>query len=171
MNKIMVFGKPGGGKSTLSKKLSLHTGIKFHSLDLIEYSQNGQRVSTDAYHDKHQQLISGDNWIIDGFGTIDSFWQRIDAADTLIYIDLPYFIHYWWVGKRLLKSLRMKPEGWPEGSSMIKGTLASWKFLRLSPKFWNSDLMNSIRERAKNKTVYHHYFFYGLFKNSWLLSE
>ncbi|HBA33133.1 MAG TPA: adenylate kinase, partial [Gammaproteobacteria bacterium] len=28
MNKVVVFGKPGGGKSTLSRKLSDETGIK-----------------------------------------------------------------------------------------------------------------------------------------------
>ena len=28
MNKVVVFGKPGGGKSTLSRKLSAETGIK-----------------------------------------------------------------------------------------------------------------------------------------------
>jgi len=27
MNRVVVFGKPGGGKSTLSKKLSAATGV------------------------------------------------------------------------------------------------------------------------------------------------
>ena len=36
MNKIAVFEKPGGGKSTLSKQLSIATGVDLFSLDLIE---------------------------------------------------------------------------------------------------------------------------------------
>jgi len=95
MNKVVVFGKqPGGGKSTLSRKLATVTGIKLYALDLIEYRKNGERVSADEYSKKHADLINTDNWIIEGLGTLESFWLRIDAADTLIYVDLPYSVHY-----------------------------------------------------------------------------
>lgn len=40
MNKIAIFGKPGGGKSTLSRKISAVTGINFYPFDLIKYKQN-----------------------------------------------------------------------------------------------------------------------------------
>lgn len=150
----MVFGKPGGGKSTLSRKLSATTGIKLCSLDLIEYKQNGERVSPEEYSEGHAKLIASDNWIVEGLGTLESFWFRVDAADTLIYVDLPYSVHYWWVTKRLLKSFIVKPEGWPEGSSVLKGTFASWKYLRLSPKFWTPELFGEIQLRAKGKDIY-----------------
>ena len=154
MNKVVVFGKPGGGKSALSRKLSAKTGIKLYALDLIEYKKNGERVSSEEYSKKHADLIGADNWIIEGLGTLESFWLRIDAADTLIYVDLPYSVHYWWVTKRLLKSFFVKPEGWPEGSSVLKGTLASWKYLRLSPKFWTPELSEKIQYRGKGKDIY-----------------
>jgi adenylate kinase family enzyme len=154
MNKVVVFGKPGGGKSTLSRKLSAETGIKLCALDLIEYKKNGERVSPGEYSKKHADLIDIDNWIIEGLGTLESFWLRIDAADTLIYVDLPYYVHYWWVTKRLLKSYFVKPQGWPEGSSVLKGTLASWKYLRLSPKFWTPELFEEIQRRGKGKDIY-----------------
>ncbi len=154
MKKVMVFGKPGGGKSTLSRKLSAATDIKLCALDLIEYKQNGARVSAEEYSKAHAELIDSDNWIIERPGTLESFWSRVDAADTLIYLDLPYSVHYWWVTKRLLKSFFVKPEGWPEGSSVMKGTLASWKYLRLSPKFWTPKLFNEIQLRGKGKEIY-----------------
>lgn len=154
MNKVAVFGKPGGGKSTLSKKLSAKTGITLCALDLIEYKKNGERVSPDEYSKKHADWINSDNWIIDGLGTLESFWLRIDAADTLIYVDLPYRVHYWWVTKRLLKSYFVKPEGWPEGCSVLKGTLAGWKYLRLSPRFWTPELFDEIQRHGKGKKIY-----------------
>lgn len=154
MKKVVVFGKPGGGKSTLSRKLAATTGIELCSLDLIEYKQNGERVSAEEYSQGHAKLIAPDNWIIEGLGTLKSFWCRIDAADTLIYVDLPYSIHYWWVTKRLLKSFIVKPEGWPEGSSVLKGTLASWKYLKLSPKFWTPELFEEIEFRGKGKDLH-----------------
>ncbi len=154
MNKVVVFGKPGGGKSTLSRKLSAETGIKLCALDLIEYKKNGERVSPEEYSKKHADLIVTDNWIIEGLGSLESFWLRLDAADTLIYVDLPYYVHYWWVTKRLLKSFFVKPEGWPEGSSVLIGTLASWKYLRLSPNFWTPELFEKIQFHAKGKDIY-----------------
>ena len=73
MNKVAVFGKPGGGKSTLTKKLSAKTGLNMFALDLIEYRKNGERVSPEEYSKKHADLIDTDNWIIDGLGTLNLF--------------------------------------------------------------------------------------------------
>jgi len=154
MKKIAVFGKPGGGKSTLSKELATATGIELYPLDLIEYKKNGERVPRSDYSKAHEKLINSESWIIDGLGYLDSFWSRIDAADTLIYVDLPYYVGYWWVTKRLLKSLFVKPEGWPEGCSVLKGTFAGWKYLRLSPKFWTPEFFEEIQARGKDKDIY-----------------
>jgi len=154
VNKVAVFGKPGGGKSTLSRRLAAETGIRLFALDLIEYRKNGERVPREEYSRRHAELMAGDSWIIDGLGTLESFWLRIDAADTLIYVDLPYHVSYWWVAKRLLKSFLVKPEGWPEGCSVLKGTLAGWRYLRLSPGFWTTRLFEEIRSRGKGKDIY-----------------
>jgi len=154
MNKIVVFGKPGSGKSTLSHSLASATGIKLHALDLIEYEKNGDKVDRVIFDEKHESILTSDSWIIDGFGPMESFNKRLDVADTLIYIDLPYFISYWLVTKRLLKGFFVNPKGWPEGSSIVKGTLQSYKVLRLCPKFWNECFMQKLEKISTNKTLY-----------------
>jgi len=154
MKKIFVFGKPGSGKSTLSKNLASATGIKLHALDSIVYKKNGDLVNRETFDEVHKNILSSDSWIIDGFGPIESFNKRLDVADTLIYIDLPYVISYWLVTKRLLKGMIIKPEGWPDGSSIIKGTLASYKVLKLCPKFWNDGFMKKLEKISANKSLY-----------------
>ena len=154
MKKIVVFGKPGSGKSTLSKSLSEATEIKLHALDSIEYKKNGDRVDRVTYDKAHEKILSSDSWIIDGFGPIESFNQRLDIADTLIYIDLPYIDSYWLVTKRLLKGVLVKPEGWPDGSAILKGTLESYKVLKLCPKFWNVDFMQKLEKISTNKSLH-----------------
>ncbi|SFS13812.1 hypothetical protein [Yoonia litorea] len=155
IKRVTVFGKPAGGKSTLSCKISEATGIALFPLDLMEYHQNGELVDRDVFYQKHAELIASDKWVIEGLGTMRSFWDRIDAADTLVYVDLPYRIHYWWVIKRFLKAPFVKPLGWPEGSSVLKGTLAGFKYLKLSRAFWTPDLLEKIKVRAKGKTLHH----------------
>ena len=154
MKKVSVFGKPGSGKSTFSKRLASVTGIPLHPLDSIVYKKNGDLVDRQTYDREHGNILSSDSWIIDGFGPRGSFNQRLDAADTLVYIDLPYFVSYWLVTKRLLKGLLIKPEGWPEGSSVLKGSLESYKTLRLCPMFWNDDFLKKLEQYSANKSLY-----------------
>ena len=57
MKKVAVFGKPGGGKSTLSKELAEATGIELFPLDLIEYKVNGERVPRSEYSSAHEKIM------------------------------------------------------------------------------------------------------------------
>jgi adenylate kinase family enzyme len=154
MKKIAVFGKPGSGKSTLSKELASATGISLYQLDSILYEKNGDRVDRNTYDREHENILSSESWIIDGFDLIEPFKKRLDAADTLIYIDLPYFVSYYLVTKRLLKGLFVKPEGWPEGSSILKGTVQSYKVLKLCPKFWNDHFLQNLQKNSTGKSLY-----------------
>lgn len=154
MKKVAVFGKPGSGKSTFSKKLASVTGIPLHPLDSIVYKKNGDLVDRQEYDKAHEDILSQDQWIIDGLGPLASFNQRLSAADTLIYIDLSYTLSYWWVTKRLLKGLFVKPEGWPEGSSVLKGSLESYKTLKLCPQFWNDEFRQQLDQYSETKTIY-----------------
>lgn len=157
MKKIAVFGKPANGKSTLSRRLASVTGIKLYSLDSILYKANGEEIDRKDYETKHSRIISTEEWIVEGFGPLNSlhsFYQRIDAADTLVYIDLPYSLTYWLVVKRFFMGFYKRPEGWPEYSSIFNGTASTFKTLRLCPKFWNDRFLLSIKALKDEKNVY-----------------
>ncbi|BDX04984.1 adenylate kinase [Planctobacterium marinum] len=157
MKKIAIIGKPASGKSTLSKKLAAATGIKLHALDSILYQANGAEIERADYEAIHQDIIAAREWIIEGFGpmnSLHSFNKRLEAADTVIYIDLPYTTTYWLVTKRFLKGLFKKPEGWPEGSSIWHGTLQSYKVLKLCPKFWNAQFLQRLETLTSDKTLH-----------------
>ena len=154
MKKVAVFGKPGGGKCTLSKKLASAAGIKLHALDSILYKPNGETVDRRSYDEAHENILASENWLIDGIGPLQSFNRRLAAADTLIYIDLPYWVSHWMVTKRLLKGLFVTPTGWPEGSSVIKGTIASYRVLKRCPQFWNDSFVQNLEQVALDKSLY-----------------
>lgn len=154
MKKVAVFGKPGSGKSIVSKALALENGLPLHQLDSIAYKSNGELVAREVFDSTHKDILSSESWVIDGFGPISSFNERLAAADTLVYINLPYSVSYWFVTKRCLKGLFIKPEGWPEGSSILKGTLNSYKTLKLCPKFWNEEFLSKLMEYSSSKKIY-----------------
>ncbi|SIO96740.1 adenylate kinase [Vibrio spartinae] len=154
MKKVAVFGKPGSGKSTVSKALALASGLPLHQLDSLVYKPNGEFVAREEFDAAHNDILCSDSWVIDGLGPISSFYERLAAADTLVYIDLPYSVSYWFVTKRLLKGLFVKPEGWPDGSAILKGSLNSYKTLKLCPRFWNDDFSSQLMAYSRSKDVY-----------------
>jgi adenylate kinase family enzyme len=116
MRRVAVFGNAGGGKSTLARRLAATTRLPLHVIDEMQFRVGGVAVPNDEYLRNHAELLSRDEWIIDGFGGIRAAWERFAAADTLILVDLSLITHYWWVTKRLILGLFATPKGWPKDS-------------------------------------------------------
>jgi adenylate kinase family enzyme len=155
VNKVAVFGNTGGGKSTLAKKLSGLTQIPLYPLDLIQYRTGGGKVPHHEYLEAHSELLQRDAWIIDGYGCPKSTWERLAAADTLVYVDLSLFRHFLWVTKRFLKSLLVRPEGWPEGSPMVSSTIDSYRVLWLCHRHLTPKYREFVSAARPPKRVYH----------------
>jgi len=154
MRKIAVFGKPGGGKSTLSKAIASKTDIPLHALDLLEFETGGIRVPEDVYLERHAGILRQDAWLIEGLGTLATFRQRLAEADTLVYVDRPMWQHCWWVSKRFVLSPFRKPESWPDGSPLLRSTVTSWLNLYRGRKVWTSEFRKKIEAHAPHKNVY-----------------
>jgi adenylate kinase family enzyme len=152
--KIAVFGKPGGGKSTLSRQIAAATKLPLHQLDLVQYQRGGSKVPDEEFLRRHAEILAQEQWVVDGFGNPQAFAAMLHAADLLVYVERFSLIHYWWVTKRLLTSPFSKPLGWPEGSPILSSTISSYRFLRRSSEFWNAALMDKLLALRPGKRVY-----------------
>ncbi len=155
MQRVAIFGNAGGGKSTLARQLAALTQLPLHGLDTIKYKKGGGAIPHDEYLRIHAELLRSEQWIIDGFGCVASAWERFAAADTLVYVDLPLLTHYLWVTKRLVKGLVAPPEGWPENSPIWRGTLNSYRVLRLCHEKLTPRYRQLVAEMATHKRVHH----------------
>jgi adenylate kinase family enzyme len=155
MKKVAVFGNAGGGKSTLSKRLSEITGLPLHILDKIQFQPGGIEVPQEDYKRIHEKILVTDQWIIDGFGCIETLWLRLDEADSLVFVDLPLYIHFWWVTKRLFVGYFKPPEGWPENSPILTSSLISYRVLWLCRKYLTPKYRDYIKQAQTTKSVYH----------------
>ena len=155
MKRIAVFGNTGGGKSTLARQLAELTGLPLDPPDLIEYRAGGEKLPHEEYLKAHAELLLRDEWIIDGFGCVASAWERFSKADTLVYVDLPLLTHYWWVTKRLIKGLFVKPEGWPENSPLWRSTMNCYRVAWLCHRRLTPRYRQLVAEAASAKCVHH----------------
>lgn len=76
-------------------------------------------------------------------------------ADTLVYLDMPVWRHYWWVTKRFLQSAWVPPAGWPERSPLLKGTLNSYATVRLCHGKLTPKYREYVKQAKATKQVYH----------------
>jgi transposase len=105
------------------------------------------------WHTVYQQ---SHRWLkVEGYGCRKSAWERFASADTLVYIDLPLFAHFLWVTKRLCKGFFETPEGWPEGSPMLRGTLNSYRVLWLCHHHLTPKYRELVSEARHHKRVCH----------------
>jgi adenylate kinase family enzyme len=155
MKKVAVFGNAGGGKSTLARKLAELTGLPLYPLDMIQFRAGGAAVPHDEYLRAHAELLQRDAWIIDGFGSRTSAWERFVCADTLVYVDLPLLTHFRWVTKRFLKGLFVRPEGWPARSPMIRSTLSGYRVLWLCHRHLTPRYRELVASARHDKRVHH----------------
>jgi len=88
MNRIMVIGCPGSGKSTFSKALHEITDIPLYHLDMMYWNADRTTVDKAVFIEKLSGTIQKSQWIIDGnYGS--TIELRLQACDTVIFLDYP----------------------------------------------------------------------------------
>lgn len=102
MRKVLLVGPGGAGKSTLARRLSACTGLPCIHLDAMYWKPGWQATPNDEWTRAVAGLLEREAWIIDGNfgGTLD---LRLEACDTVVYLDRPPLLCLWRV---LLRRLR-----------------------------------------------------------------
>lgn len=106
MKKIVIIGSPGAGKSTFAQRLSYILDIEVIHLDRYFWQPGWKEFSRRDRITIEQELINTkDQWIIEG-SYLSSSDNRLRAADTIIFLDTPYFLCLWRVITRYIKYYR-----------------------------------------------------------------
>jgi adenylate kinase family enzyme len=91
VRRIAVKGASGAGKSTFSDELAQRLGLPHIELDALHHGPNWSAPSGDEFRAIVQQAMAADprGWVIDG-----NYERKIDrlvtdAADTIVWLDLP----------------------------------------------------------------------------------
>ena len=88
MEKVIVIGCPGSGKSTFSKALHSITGIPLFHLDMLYWNADQTTVEKSIFLNRLSETLQKDSWIIDG-NYASTMELRMQACDTVIFLDYP----------------------------------------------------------------------------------
>ncbi|MFV0557880.1 MAG: DNA topology modulation protein [Enterococcus sp.] len=99
MKRIILLGSGGAGKSTLARKLGEKLAIHVFHLDQFFWQANWVLRNEEAQITIHEKVLQADTWIIDGNYSA-TLRRRIEAADTIIFIDRNRWVCIYQVLKR-----------------------------------------------------------------------
>ncbi len=88
MQKIIVIGSPGAGKSVFARRLSEKTGLPLIHLDMIWHRRDRTNISREEFDARLREVCRQERWIIDG-NYARTLPARFENADTVIFLDYP----------------------------------------------------------------------------------
>ena len=101
MERIMIIGCGGAGKSTLARQLGEITGLPVVHLDKLFWRPGWVSLTRVEFDVVHREAIAKEQWIIDG--NFDrTIPERLARCDTVIYLDFSRFACVMGVAKRIL---------------------------------------------------------------------
>ena len=88
MERVLVIGSPGAGKSTLARALAARTRLPLHHLDRMHWLPGWIERDRDQARAELAAVLAQPRWIIDGnYGSL--LPMRLARADTVVWLDYP----------------------------------------------------------------------------------
>ena len=108
----IIASASGNGKTTLGRALAERLGVRFVELDALVHGPGWAETPDAELHDRLAPILHSDGWVIDGdyerkLGTL-----VLDAADTVVWLDLPTRV---WLPRLIRRSgrrIRTREELW-----------------------------------------------------------
>jgi adenylate kinase family enzyme len=85
----VIASASGNGKTTFGRVLAERLDVPFVELDALVHGPNWTETTDDELRALVEPIVRSDSWVIDG-----TYWRKIgrvvlDAADTVVWLDLP----------------------------------------------------------------------------------
>ncbi len=149
MERILVIGLNGAGKSTFANKLGKKLNLEVIHLDKVYYNSGWDRAykTQPEWKQKVLELAAQDKWIIDGHYN-SSLKLRIPRADTIIFFNFSKIICLYGVFKRLFN--HNQPFDKQEGNL----NRISWNLIRKIIIFDKKKLLGMLEELKPSKKIF-----------------
>jgi len=109
MRRVVILGPGAAGKSTLARRLGVVTGLEVIELDKEFWRPGLVARPVEEWAALQRELAAGRGWIMDGdLGPYDVLGARLEAADTVVILDVPRWRCVW----RAVRRSRERADFW-----------------------------------------------------------
>ncbi|MFN2567166.1 MAG: DNA topology modulation protein [Gemmatimonadaceae bacterium] len=125
MERVLVIGAGGSGKTTVARTLAERLGLPLIHLDAHYWRPGWTPTPPDEWQSVVEALVAQPRWVMDGNygGTLD---MRLAACDSVVFLDLPRRVCLWRILKR---RTRYRGHTRPDVAPGCPERL-TWEFLR-----------------------------------------
>ena len=99
MNRILVLGNSGAGKSSFTVSLAKKLNINYLHLDKIVYKMSWDLPCFEDLQIEINKIINDEKWIMDG-NFLNNCTNRFEECDTIFFLDINRFVCLFSVLKR-----------------------------------------------------------------------
>jgi adenylate kinase family enzyme len=107
-----VIGHTGSGKTTFSRALARRLGVPHVELDALHWRSGWIMAPAEEVRAQVAGLLAGDGWVIDGHWTGTLGTTVFDAADEIVWLDLPFRTTFRRLLRRTLSRMRTREPLW-----------------------------------------------------------
>ena len=127
MERIMIIGSGGSGKTTLARQLGEKTGLPVVHLDQIFWSPgNWKHLEREEFDALLEEELKKPQWILDG-NYNRTLEPRLEKCDTVIYLDFPRLVSFTGWLRRVIKNRgRARPDMAPGCGEWFDPEMAKW---------------------------------------------
>lgn len=109
VDRVLVYGVTGSGKTTLAGRLGELTGLPWHEVDALTWEPGWRQVPEAEQHRRVRALIAGDRWILDsGYGSMLPF--LLPRTELVVGLDYGRSRTFWWLVRRTFSRIRDQQE-------------------------------------------------------------
>ena len=155
MSRIIILGNAGGGKSTLARKIARSRGLPHFEIDKLLWLEGWVPAPMEAYANRHAEVISGEDWVIDGVGHWNSIPARVDRATEIILIDMPLWMHFWLAAERQIAWASSELADTPGGLSVMPPTRDLFRTIWEIDQEWMPGIRALCMEAEKDGKILH----------------
>ena len=115
-------GTSGSGKSTFAAELARRLDLPYVELDALHHGPNWSEPTDKEFQARVQEAMDGahDGWVIDGNYDSKLGGLVLDAADTIVWLDLPLWFKLRRLWARTTHRIRRRVDLW-------SGNRESWR--------------------------------------------
>jgi adenylate kinase family enzyme len=153
MQRVVVIGNSGGGKSTIARRLAARLACSCVEIDALLWQPGWRLAPQETYNAEHARLIAEERWIIDGLGRQESIPQRLSRSTDIVLVDMPLWMHFWLATERQLQWAAGKLKNPPAGITQMPRTEMLFRTIWEVDQNWMPEIRRLVtveEERGKH---------------------